>query len=255
MGKIIVRSILLILAISAFLCFLLPLLFFGILNIGNLTGICLTLLLILFIVFYRPALYMLKKFCRRPRNRFLILLVLTAAGIVFLTAIFETGLMIHSASKEAPASATAVVLGCKVNGTQPSLMLKERLDTAAAYLEANPDADCIVTGGQGSDEAVSEAECMYQYLLKKGISADRIYKEDQAVSTRENLLFSKQLIEEQNLNPDIAIITNEFHQYRAGKIARNLDLTYGAVSAPTLIVLFPTYYIRELYGILYEWIL
>lgn len=50
------------------------------------------------------------------------------------------------------------------------------------------------------------------------------------------------------------IVTNEFHQYRAGIITKELGLSYGAVPAKTAPWLFPTYYAREFFGVLYEWI-
>lgn len=95
---------------------------------------------------------------------------------------------------------------------------------------------------------------MYRYLINKGIDASRLYKEENSTTTRENLLYSKQLIEEQGLHPVIAIATSEYHEYRAGQIAGKLGITYAAVPGKTAIWLFPTYYVRELYGILYEWV-
>ena len=130
-----------------------------------------------------------------------------------------------------------------------------RLKAAKIYLDANPDSACIVSGGQGADEDISEAECMYRWLVDAGISPDRIFKEEQSTSTRENLLFSKEIIERENLNTNIAIATNEFHEYRAQQIARELSLSSAAVSGATEIWVFPTYYVRELCGILYEWVL
>ena len=62
---------------------------------------------------------------------------------------------------------TVIVLGCKVNGDRPSLMLQRRLDTAVAYLNENPDARCIVSGGQGDNETRSEAAVIFQRMLKK----------------------------------------------------------------------------------------
>ena len=55
--------------------------------------------------------------------------------------------------------------------------------------------------------------------------------------------------------PRIAIVTNEYHEYRAFMIAEVLGLEHSAVPAKTPWWLFPTYYIREVYGIIYEWVL
>ena len=147
-----------------------------------------------------------------------------------------------------------IVLGAGVNGREPSLSLYHRLVAAETWLKEHPDSIAVLSGGQGPKEEISEAACMYQWLVDNGIAAERLYKEEASTTTRENLLFSKQLIEEQGLHPVIAIATSEYHEYRAGMIADALDITWAAVPGKTAIWLFPTYYVRELYGILYEWI-
>jgi len=147
-----------------------------------------------------------------------------------------------------------VVLGCRVYGERASLSMVERLDAAYDYLVEHPQSVCVLSGGKGDGENITEAECMYRYLVNKGIDAARLYKEEASTTTRENLLFSKQLIEEQGLHPVIAIATSEYHEYRAGMIANALDIEWAAVPGKTAIWLFPTYYVRELYGILYEWV-
>ena len=125
---------------------------------------------------------------------------------------------------------------------------------AETWLKEHPDSIAVLSGGQGPKEEISEAACMYQWLVDNGIAAERLYKEEASTTTRENLLFSKQLIEEQSLNPVVAIATSEYHEYRAGLIAKSLGIEYAAVPGKTAIWLFPTYYVRELYGILYEWV-
>jgi uncharacterized SAM-binding protein YcdF (DUF218 family) len=119
----------------------------------------------------------------------------------------------------------------------------------------HPAADCVVSGGQGDGEDISEAECMYRWLVEKGIDPSRIYKEDQSTSTEENVAFSKEVIEENGLFQKVVIISNEYHIFRAGLIADDHGLVWGAKAARTASWLFPTYYVRELYAILAEWIL
>ena len=149
---------------------------------------------------------------------------------------------------------TVVVLGCRVKNKKPSLALKERLDKTYQYLNENPKLQCILSGGQGANEEISEAKCMYQYLVSKGIDPNRLYQEDKSTSTRENILFSYQLIKKENLPKAITIITNEFHEYRAQTIARRLNIKSYAISAHTAWWLFPTYFVREIFGIVYEFI-
>ena len=146
------------------------------------------------------------------------------------------------------------MLGCRVKDKKPSLALKERLDKTYEYLNENKELNCILSGGQGDNEEISEAKCMYQYLVKKGIDKKRLYLEDQSTSTRENILFSYKIIEKENLNKTITIITNEFHEYRAQTIASNLNIESYAISTKTAWWLFPTYFVREIFGMIYEFI-
>ncbi len=171
-----------------------------------------------------------------------------------LLVVIESGFMIAAANKTPTENVTVVVLGCRVYGERPSLSMVERLDAAYEFLIENEEAKCVLSGGKGTGENISEAECMYRYLVEKGIDANRLYKEEQSTTTRENLAFSKEIIKEEGLPTKIAIATSEYHVYRAGLIAKSLDMEYSAVPGRTAIWLFPTYYVRELYGILYEWV-
>ena len=104
----------------------------------------------------------------------------TVLAMIVLLAVVETGCIISANLKAPEENATAVVLGCRVYGERASLSLIERLDAAYDYLEENPKAVCVVSGGQGSGENISEAECMYRWLVEKGIDASRIYKEEKS---------------------------------------------------------------------------
>ena len=122
------------------------------------------------------------------------------------------------------------------------------------YLSENPNTDCVVSGGRGFGESTSEAEAMYRWLIEKGIDPSRIYKEEFSTDTEENISFSKEIIKRNGLNENIVIVTSEYHTYRAGLIAEKYDLNYGSAPGQTAIWLFPTFYVRELYAILAEWI-
>ncbi|MBR4084854.1 MAG: YdcF family protein [Lachnospiraceae bacterium] len=250
-----VRLSLVAFCILGILYFLLPFIAGRILNLGNATGILLLLLLMLYGLFMPKLHGFVRKAWKKKVGKFTLLAAGGLVGLVILLASIETGCMIHAATNAPTEAATLVVLGCRTYGDRPSIMLASRLDAAYGYLTEHPQAVCVVSGGQGPDEPISEGEFMYQYLVKKGIAPERIYRETESTSTRENLLFSKAIIEKEGLNPRIAIVTNEYHEYRASMIAKALGLEHSAVPAKTPWWLFPTYYIRELYGIIYEWVL
>ena len=93
---------------------------------------------------------------------------------------------------------------------------------------------------------------MYDWMVRKGVDPSVLLTESQSTSTRENMTYSLELAKEHGLNTDFAVVTNEFHQYRASLDAKKLGIRTGSVSADTPWWLFPTFYVRELYGILYE---
>ena len=246
----ILRFIGVIVGTIAFLWFMLPFLVAGILNIGNATGIAVSVMFVLYMVFMP----MLHGWLKQEKAKWIRRGVLTLVFLILALTVVETGCIVKACLTTPAENATAVVLGCRVYGERPSLSLVERLEAAYAYLEENPDAVCVVSGGQGSGENISEAEAMYRWLVAKGIDGDRIYKEDESTSTEENIVFSKQVIEEHGLNPNVAIVTSEYHTYRAGVIAQKNEMSFGTAPGQTAIWLFPTFYVRELYAILAEWI-
>lgn len=248
------QMVLLLVGLFGVICFLLPLFLYGIINIGNITGFFVFLCITLYGM-KMPAIHrFLKKVCLKRSGKYILSILGAFIILAFgITAIISVN-MVRIVSQEPPQNATVIVLGNKVQGERPSLILQERLDAAYGYLKENEQSVCILSGGKGSDEKISEAECMYQYLIEKGIDSTRLYTEDQSTSTQENLAFSKELMEQHSLDSTVVIVTNEFHEYRAITIASSLNMEAYAVPARTLWCLLPTYYVRELYGIVYQYI-
>lgn len=110
--------------------------------------------------------------------------ILTA---IVIYAVVLTFFMIKAQTDKPENPDAVIVLGCKVNGNTPSRMLKRRLDSAVIYLNENEDVVCIVSGGKGEDEKISEAQAMKEYLVDKGIDEGRILTEDKSVNTLENI--------------------------------------------------------------------
>ena len=165
-----------------------------------------------------------------------ILAILAAAGVVVLMGcmniITTSG---QSDWERAEKSDYAIVLGANVhaNGT-PSRIMRSRLQAALTFMERNPKAVVIVSGGQGPDEPISEAKCMYDTLVQMGAEESRLLMEDESHTTRENLINSEKLMADRSgTEQPITIITSEFHQRRAAYIADSLGLETCAVSGHT----------------------
>lgn len=251
---IIIRLLLFLFGVIGCTGFIVPFLTRRIINIGNLAGLTVCAALVLYAVFMDRFHRWLWLFWQKTSGRVILSAFAVGLVIALVLVVVMTTLMVRAACAKPAPNATVIVLGCKAYGERPSIMLEERLKAAIQYLNENPESACIVSGGQGADETISEALCMYLYLTNSGIAPERIYMEDQSTTTRENLAFSYEIIKEHGLNERIAIATNNFHEYRAGRIADGIGLEYGAVSGDTALWLLPTYYARELLAILYEWV-
>lgn len=119
-----------------------------------------------------------------------------------------------------------VVLGNKLNDDKPSDVLNERLEAANYLAEKYASASIIVSGGITSGNSISEAEVMKAYLIKKGISSNRIISEEKSKTTLENMKYIEELI---NNDSTVIIVTNSFHINRAIMIAKKHDIgkVYG----------------------------
>lgn len=175
--------------------------------------------------------------------------VLTALLALGFVALSITGGVIARSARgtEAKDADYLIVLGCQVNGTVPSRMLRQRLDAAVDYLVTSPEATAIVSGGMGSGENITEAACMYNYLTAHGIAPERIIQEANATSTMENLRFSLELMDE---GATAAIVSNEFHLYRAWQMAASLGLDAALIPADTEFpILTASYSLREILAV------
>ena len=198
-----------------------------------------------------------KKGSKKAKIAAIVIACLLAAGVVIFSV--AEGAVVKNAKTDERAYDMdyVVVLGAGVNGTAPSLSLYNRLTAALEFLERSPDAVAIVSGGQGSGELISEAECMRRWLEAKGVAPERIVMEPNATNTRENLKFSFDIIagREGGAYPDgVAIVSSEYHLLRAKMQAKKLGVSNcaGVAARTTLPVLRVNYFVREAFGVAWE---
>jgi uncharacterized SAM-binding protein YcdF (DUF218 family) len=151
-----------------------------------------------------------------------------------------------------------VVLGSGlIGGDRVPPLLAARLDRARKVYtkrEARGHPPVIVTsGGQGSDEKLPEAHAMADYLVERGVPADRIRCEDQSVTTEDNLRFSGKLMEAEKPGYRCVIVTNNFHVFRAAVTARRTGVNGHVVGAPTATYFWPGAMIREFIALVVDY--
>lgn len=133
----------------------------------------------------------------------------------------------------------------------PSVVYKFRLDAAVEYLNNNPDTLVIVTGGQGANESISEGEGGKAYLMEQGIAEDRILVEKESLDTKQNISNALALIDDDDENTKIGIVTNNFHLFRGTLLAkRYTDAEITGIAAFTEYQFLPNNMVRETFGIL-----
>lgn len=149
-----------------------------------------------------------------------------------------------------------IVLGAGVQHGRPSITLQNRLNAAVEYYHINSDIHIVVAGGLARQKDTTEALVMKNYLLEQGIPENVIIMEDKSQSTKENYIYSKQILEEKGIKHDsIAFVTNSFHIYRAKTYAEFCGFKNAhALSTRTDLFVFVPALIREVLGVIDMWL-
>lgn len=229
---------------------------FPIICSGNIAGIAACLILLVITVCWNGFKSLVSNLFKHMYGKIIIILLslILILGIIYVSIL---SILMYKAQNNTPENPNViVVLGCKVNGETPSRMLKRRLNAAYEALCQNPKTICIVSGGQGDNEKISEAQAMKTYLEEKGIESDRIIMEDKSCSTYENIKFSLEILDNLNMSHNMTLVTDGFHQYRASLIARSQGVeevtAYSAKTEPRFLL---TYWVREWLGLTHFFIL
>ncbi len=246
-----ITSLIFIICGIVFTLLFIPATFIRVLNTGTYFGYAIGLFTFALGIFMPIAVNHRKKLIKYLYRGFLSVFALLGVYAAVLSALMIFS-MNHAPEKDN--NRTMIVLGCQVKESGPSLMLRKRLETALSYLEENPDTLCIVSGGQGDDEHISEAQAMYDWLTEKGIEKDRIIKEDKSTSTLENLKFSGEILKKLGKDNNVILVTDGFHQYRASLQAGSLDYDIRNLSSETPLYLLPSYWVREWFALSFEFV-
>jgi len=151
----------------------------------------------------------------------------------------------------------AIVLGSGLREEEESHTLRNRLDMAVEYHLQNPEAIIIVSGGQGPGDIISEALAMARYLEAAGVPPELIFREGHSHSTYQNMRLSMEILDE--LFPDgyqVAVITNDFHIYRAIRFTRIVGMEDAtSFHGNTPLFALPGALVREVAAIVKMWLI
>lgn len=158
-----------------------------------------------------------------------------------------------------------IIHGAGLDGPRPTPLLAGRIDKALElWKKQHQHGKFVVSGGQGADEVVSEAQAMRDYLLDKGVPGDAILMEDKSTTTWENLRYSLAIINADRATGvgatsaatvassgdfTTAVVTSDFHVFRCAEYAHNLGIKADGIGSHTKGWYWPTAFIREFIAI------
>ncbi len=144
-----------------------------------------------------------------------------------------------------------IVHGAKVLGSTPSPSLQDRLDGTLEYLNKFPCSKAVLTGTKWPWGDMSEARCMQEWLMERGISESRLILEEKAKNTVDNLRYSMESIEilETERVPVIGVLTSEYHMHRTLYLAKHAGIKVVGIPVQTArSVIRINYFIREAFA-------
>lgn len=137
-----------------------------------------------------------------------------------------------------------------IDGETPTKLLQDRLDKAIEVYRKDPTPPKMIpSGGKGNDEKISEAEAMKRYLVSQGIPEEDILMEDRSATTYENLAFSKEIIDGREGRKYTALVTSNYHVYRALRYCRKIGLECTGIGSHVAFYYWPSALIREFIAI------
>ena len=145
-----------------------------------------------------------------------------------------------------------IIHGCGLaDGERLTRLLADRVDKAIdVYRKCRKKPVIIPSGGRGADEKLSEAQAMKNYLLAHGIPEEKILLEDRSVTTRENLINSKRIIDAAEGKKKTALVSSNYHIYRCRRIAREIKMNCVGIGAKVAFYYWPSALIREFAAVL-----
>ncbi|MBS9337283.1 YdcF family protein [Fructobacillus parabroussonetiae] len=183
--------------------------------------------------------------------------ILFVLYLVFWVLTFLTSFVITKVFRPKSDQEYAIVLGSGlIGGTKVSPLLGSRIQAAIdlqknQFNQTGRMLTIVMSSGQGGDEKLAEGVAMKAYALEQGVPEDKILVDDQSKNTYENMLFSKQLLDEHGFDLKKGIFaTNDYHVFRAAGYARLVGLDINGIGAKTSSYFLPNALIREYIAIL-----
>lgn len=180
---------------------------------------------------------------------------LTFTFLNFFLSSYIYGLKMHF-KRKLPTQWLVTLGAGLINGNQVGKLLASRIDVTINQAKRNDNLTeketmIIFSGGQGIKETTSEAQAMFDYARKKNhwpLAKSRL--ETRSRNTRENLLYSAQLLAQEKQKVEFTFCTSDYHVFRAALLSKRLGIAANGIGSKTPIYYRGTAFLREYIAIL-----
>jgi len=173
------------------------------------------------------------------KRKRIIIISIIAIILSILLGIIVTAISIWNYGKvdEKKSADAAIVLGAALSYNTVSPVYGERINHAITLYNEGYVDYVILTGGVGEGNKYSDAFIAMEYAISKGLTKNAILLEEKSTVTEENIIYSKEIMDENNLKTAI-IVSDPIHMKRAMRMAK--DYGVKAFSSPTPTTMYKT---------------
>jgi uncharacterized SAM-binding protein YcdF (DUF218 family) len=157
--------------------------------------------------------------------------VLLLAGVVFAERSLYHAVRRQAGRDEARAADAIVVFGAAQYNGSPSPVFKARLDHVFDLEERGLAPLIITTGGSGGDPYFTEGGVGRDYLIQRGVAAEKILSDTRSQTTYENVLAAARLLRKRGAKTCDAV-SDGFHLYRVKLMFSSQGITAYGSPAP-----------------------
>ncbi|WP_459611434.1 YdcF family protein [Corynebacterium urogenitale] len=186
----------------------------------------------------------------------LIAFVTVPFGMILIQLVgFTAYAVLYSRLGDSRVADYIVVHGAGLNGEDLTPLLRSRVDKGIEIFQQlraeGLQPKLVLSGGQGPDEVISEAEAMARYALAHGVDEEFIIREDRSTTTEENVRFVGELLQERLEDGvtleslKIVFVTSDYHVLRTATLTRRLGIPGSVIGARTALYYVPAGFLRE----------
>ncbi len=168
------------------------------------------------------------------KRKFIIIISIIAVTLAILIGVSATAIGIWNYGKidEKKSADVAIVLGAALDYNTVSPVYRERINHAITLYSEGYVKYVILTGGVGEGNIYSDAFIAMEYARSQGLPKKAILLEEKSTVTEENILFSKEIMDDNNFKTAI-IVSDPLHMKRAMLMAEDYGLKAFASPTPT----------------------